>query len=204
MILFIFYIFLSILLYYSLKNIKCKRNSTDLFFEQYSPKNDLLKISQIINSYDELVYAFYKEKSISVYNFYKYFEIITVNLLINWVIETLEEKDKVVKFKNHVRILNLIDKYTDIFIIDQFYLEEIKISFIYKLIDCLKNLNQEKIFLVYKYIENIYIENIYFHSYIKTQINFNPSIESLEINDLKIHFYLNFLKTKNINFLQYN
>jgi hypothetical protein len=197
------YIFLTILLYYSIIKLKCKHNSTDLFFDQYSPKHDLITIPQILNSYNELLYSLHKEKSISIFNFFKVFELLTIHVLINWIVETLEENDESKKIKNHVRILNLIDKYTNIFVIEDFYLQELKISFIYKLIESLKHLNQENIFLVYKYIENIYVDNVYFHSYIKTPINFNPYIETLSLNSLKLQFYIDFLKTKNINFLQY-
>jgi hypothetical protein len=201
--LYIICIILNIFLLYSIFNINCKRTSTDLFFTTYSPKNRLLPIPNIFTSYNELVYSLNTEKSISVSDFSEIFELLTVNILINWVIETLEEKEETKKLKNHIRILNLIDKYTSVFIIDDIDNRKIKISFIYKLIDSLKFLNQENIFLIYKYIENIYIDNVYFHTYIKIQFRFNPPIESLEINSSKLQNYLEFIKTKNINILHY-
>ena len=101
-----------------------------------------------------------KEKSINVVEFYKLFEILTVHTLINWVIETIEEKEDSKKIKNHVRILNLIDKYTCSFIIDDFFIDEIQISFIHRLIESLRFLHHDNIFLIYKYVENIYNDNI--------------------------------------------
>jgi len=156
-----------------------------------------------MNSYDELIYNFLKEKSMNTVEFHRFFELLTVNILINWIIETIEEKEDSKKIKNHIRILNLIDKYTCPFIIDEFFIYEIQISFIHKLIETLKFLNHDNIFLIYKYIENIYIDNVYFHNQIKSQLPFTPSIETLQLNPLKLQFYLDFVKTKNINFLHY-
>lgn len=183
--------------------MKCKKNSTDIFFSYYEPKNNLFTTKQIVNSYNELIYNFTKEKSMNVAEFYKLFESLTVQILLNWVIETIEEKEASKKIKNHVRILNLIDKYTCPFVIDKFFIYEIQISFIHKLIESLKFLNHDNIFLIYKYIENIYIDNVYFHNQIKSQLPFFPSIDRLQIDYLKLQFYLDFLKTKNINFIQY-
>ncbi len=191
------------LFYLLINNTKYKKNSTDIFFSYHEPKNNLFTTKQIVNSYNELMYNFTKEKSINVVEFYKLFELLTVQTLLNWVIETIEEKEDSKKIKNHVRILNLIDKYTSAFIIDEFFIDEIKISFIHKLIESLRFLHHDNIFLIYKYIENIYIDNVYFHNQIKSQLSFSPSIDNLQIDYLKLQFYLDFVKTKNINFIQY-
>ena len=144
MFLFVVYIFLGVLAFQVFKNIKCKRSSTDLFFSNYYPKNVIFNIDQLTTSYNELIYSFYKEKSMNTVEFYKIFELLTIHLLINWVIETLEEKEDAKRVKNHVWILNLIDKYPHIFNIDEFFLQEIKLSFIHKLIDNLQLLNQDR------------------------------------------------------------
>lgn len=203
MFLFVVSIGLIFLLFRLLSKIKCKPSSTDLFFANYQSKNSVLNIEQILVSYNELLYSFYKEKSINVIEFYRFFELLTIHVLINWVIESIYEKDQKKKIKHHVRILNLINKYTSIFIIDDFFTDEIKISFLYQLIDNLQHLNHENIFLIYKYMENIYIDNIHFHEYIKNKLQFSPSISTLQIDRIKLSFYIDFIKTKNINFLQY-
>jgi hypothetical protein len=197
------YVIASILFIFLLRNLNYKKNSTDLFFIYYTPKNTIFTSKQIIISYNELMYNFMKEKSINVVDFYKLFELLTVQTLLNWVIETIEEKEDSKKIKNHVRILNLIDKYTCAFLIEDFFIDEIKISFIHKLIESLTFLNHDNIFLIYKYIENIYIDNPYFHNQIKTRLPFSPTIDTLQIDYLKLQFYLDFVKTKNINFIQY-
>jgi hypothetical protein len=199
----VIYVILSILLFFLFRNLKCKKNSTDIFFSYHEPKNVVFTSKQLLISYNELVYNFMKEKSINVVEFYKVFELLTVHTLINWVIETIEEKEDSKKIKNHVRILNLIDKYTCSFIIDDFFIDEIQISFIHRLIESLRFLHHDNIFLIYKYVENIYNDNIYFHNQIKSQIPFSPSISTLQIDYLKLQFYLDFVKTKNLYFLQY-
>jgi hypothetical protein len=196
------YVILSISLFWFIYKNR-KSSSKDLFFSYYTPRNELFDKKRIMTSYDELTYSFLKEKSMNVVEFYKLLELLTVHMLINWVIESIEEKEESKIIKHHVRILNLIDKYTCPFIIDEFFVYEIQISFIHKLIENLKYLNHENIFLIYKYIENIYIDNVYFHNQIKSQLPFTPTIETLQINPLKLQFYLEFLKTKNINFLHY-
>jgi hypothetical protein len=196
------YVILSISLFLLIWKNK-NSSSKDLFFSYYNPRNELFDKKRIMTSYNELTYNFFKEKSMNTVEFYKFFEILTVQILINWIIETIEEKEESKKVKNHIRILNLIDKYTCSFIIDEFFIYEIQISFIHKLIESLTFLNHDNIFLIYKYIENIYIDNVYFHNQIKSQLPFTPSIETLQLNPLKLQFYLEFLKTKNINFLHY-
>jgi hypothetical protein len=196
----VYFIFL-VFIFIKLITIESEKKAIHYFFDNYSPKNELILRKDILND----LHKFIQNKHKFIGSFHKDFEKIVSNLIITSIYENTNEKEEYRKVKNEVFINNILAYYSKIYEKDSIVEDEIKVSLIQTIIEDLSLLNIDGIFSLYKSIVDIFSLNendkYNFHEFLQNRNRIIISLHRLQIHSIRFEKFTSYIITKNPNYI---